>query len=104
MAFLLGRLNLKNEFRGFETNPAPNGTYLIGEAKSDRLPYEKVRMVIGKDFQIQELTVEGRDGSVLGFVFRNEELNPAIADADFRFTIPAGAELVEAVNSASGDN
>ncbi|MFZ0591795.1 MAG: outer membrane lipoprotein carrier protein LolA [Bryobacteraceae bacterium] len=104
MAFLLGRLNLKNDFRGFETNPAPNGTYLIAEAKNDRLPYGKIRMLIGPDLQIQELTIDGRDGSVLGFVFRNEKLNPPVPDAAFHFTIPAGAELVDAVNSPSGDN
>jgi outer membrane lipoprotein carrier protein len=104
MAFLLGRLNLRNEFRGFETNPAPKGTYLMAEAKNDRLPYGKVRMLIGQDSQIQELRVESRDGSVLGFVFTNEKLNPAISNAAFHFTIPAGAELVDAVNSGSGDN
>ncbi len=104
MAFLLGRLNLKNDFRGFETNPAPNGTYLIAEAKNDRLPYGKIRMLIGPDLQIQELTIDGRDGSVIGFVFRNEKLNPPIPDAAFHFTIPVGAELVDAVNSPSGDN
>jgi outer membrane lipoprotein carrier protein len=104
MAFLLGRLNLKNDFRGFETNPAPNGTYLIAEAKSDRLPYGKIRMLIGTDLQIQELTIDGRDGSVLGFVFRNEKLNPPVPDTTFHFTIPAGAELVDAINSPSGDN
>lgn len=104
MAFLLGRLNLKNDFRSFEINPAPNGTYLIAEAKSDRLPYEKIHMLIGQDLQIQELTIDGRDGSVLGFVFRNEKLNPPVPEAAFHFTIPAGAELVDAVNSPSGDN
>ena len=104
MAFLLGKLDLKKEFRAFETKPAGPDTSLVGEARTDRLPYETVQMLIGPDFAIHELTVHGRDGSILGFVFKNEVLNPEVPDKSFRFTAPPGADVVEAVSNGSGEN
>jgi outer membrane lipoprotein carrier protein len=104
MAFLLGRLDLKKEFRDFETKPSGADISLIGRARSGRLPYEKVQMLIGPNFAIRELTVDGRDGSVLGFVFRNEVVNPPVPDQAFQFKAPAGAEVVDAVATSSGEN
>jgi outer membrane lipoprotein carrier protein len=104
LAFLLGKLEMKKEFRSFETKPAQNGTYLLAEAKNDRVPYGKVQMLIGQGFEIKELTVDGRDGSVLHFSFRDEVVNPAIADQDFHFVPPPGADVVQAVTTESGDN
>jgi outer membrane lipoprotein carrier protein len=104
MAFLLGKLDLKKEFRAFETKPAGPGTYIVAEARTDRLPYEKVQMLVGSDYAIQQLTVHGRDGSVLGFTFKNEVVNPAVPDQAFRFTAPPGADIIDAVNTGSGEN
>lgn len=104
LAFLLGKLDMKKEFRGFEIKPAPNGTYLVAEAKNDRVPYGKVQMLIGQASEIKDLTVNGRDGSVLHFSFRDEAVNPAIADAEFHFVPPPGADVVQAVSAESGDN
>jgi outer membrane lipoprotein carrier protein len=104
MAFLLGKLDLKKEFRGFETKPAGSDTYLVAEARTDRLPYEKVQMLVGPDYAIHGLTVHGRDGSILGFVFKNEIVNPAVPDQAFRFTLPPGADVIDAVSNGSGEN
>ena len=104
LAFLLGKLDMKKEFRGFEIKPAPNGTYLVAEAKNDRVPYGKVQMLIGQASEIKDLIVNGRDGSVLHFSFRDEAVNPAIADAEFHFVPPPGADVVQAVSAESGDN
>jgi outer membrane lipoprotein carrier protein len=104
LAFLLGKLDFKKEFSGFETKAVPNGTYLVAEAKSNRVPYQRVRMLIGTSYQILELTVEGRDGSVLHFSFQNEDVNPKVAADTFDFTPPPGADIVDAVSSGSGDN
>jgi outer membrane lipoprotein carrier protein len=104
MAFLLGKLDLKKEFRSFQTAAAGPDTSLVAEAKSDRLPYENVQMLIAPDFAIRALTVHGRDGSTLGFEFANEVINPPLPDQAFRFTPPPGAEIVDAVAAASGGN
>lgn len=104
MAFLLGKLDLKKEFRSFETKTAGPGAYLVAEARTDRLPYEKVQMLVGSDYAIHALTVHGRDGSILGFVFKNEVLNPAVPDQSFHFTAPPGANVIDAVSTGSGEN
>jgi outer membrane lipoprotein carrier protein len=104
LAFLLGKLDMKKEFRSFETKPAQNGTYLLAEAKNHRVPYGKVQMLIGQNFEIKDLTVDGRDGSVLHFSFRGEVVNPVIADQEFHFVPPPGADVVQAVTAESGDN
>ena len=104
LAFLLGKLDMKKEFRSFEIKPAQNGTYLLAEAKNDRVPYGKVQMVIGQGYEIKDLTVDGRDGSVLHFSFKDEAVNPPIADKEFQFVPPPGADIVQAVTAESGDN
>ncbi len=102
MAFLLGKLDFAKEFRSFETKPDSSGnTCLTAEARNDRLPYEKVQMLIAPDNSIRQLIVEGRDSSKLGFSLQNEVLNPVISDEAFRFTIPEGAEVVDAVTTAA---
>jgi len=104
MAFLLGRLDMKREFKSFETRAAPDGTWLVAQAANDRLPYERVEMLIGKDYAIRQLTVNSRDQSVLTFQFQNEVLNPKVDASSFRFSAPPGAEVVDAVATGSGDN
>lgn len=104
LAFLLGKLDLKREFQSFETKPAQNGTYLIAHAKNSRLPYEQIMMLIGQDFRIKELTVTGRDGSMLSYSFSNEAVNPAIPNSAFQFKTPAGADIVDAVVASAAGN
>lgn len=104
MAFLLGKLDLKREFKSFETRPAPDGTWLVAKAAGDKLPYESVEMMIGPDYQIRQLAVDSRDQSVLKFQFRGEVMNPTVNADVFRFTAPVGAEVVDALAGGSGDN
>jgi outer membrane lipoprotein-sorting protein len=103
MAFLLGKLDLKREFKSFETRSVPEGTWLVAQA-SDKLPYEKVEMLIGQNFEIQRLSIDGRDQSVLTFQFRDEVVNPNVEASAFQFAVPAGADVVDAVAGDSGDN
>lgn len=101
LAFLLGRLDMKKEFRDFQVHPGDGGTWLNASAKSDRLPYEKVDMLIASDGAIRQLKVLGRDESVMTFAFNDEKLNPKVSDKLFHFTIPQGADVVAAIASES---
>jgi outer membrane lipoprotein carrier protein len=101
MAFLLGRLDLKKEFSKFGVRDGEGGTWLTGSAKSDRLPYKEVEMLIGPEGEIRKLNVLGRDESLLSFSFRDERVNPPVDDRIFQFEIPAGAEVVDAVEFKS---
>lgn len=98
LAFLLGHLDLKKEFKDFATHPGEGGMWLDALAKSDRVPYEQVEMLVGSDGSIEHLKILGRDGSAMDFVFTNERLNPAVDDKFFHFAIPPGAEVIDAVD------
>ena len=89
---------MKKEFRDFDTRAREGGTWLDATAKTDRLPYEKVEMLVSDTGTIQKLTVIGRDQSVLSYAFTEERLNPLLSDAVFHFQIPAGAQVIDAVS------
>ncbi len=98
LAFLLGRLDMKKEFRDFQVHDGEGGAWLDASAKNDRTPYEKIEMLIAPDASIRELKVVGRDGSLLAFSFNSEKVNPPLSDALFHFAIPPGAEVVDSVD------
>ena len=99
LAFLLGHLDMSKEFRNFETQTSGQGEWLKAQANSDRVPYKDIEMLIQDDGAIAELTVTGRDESRIAFSFSNERLNPPVPDSMFRFSIPPGAEVVDAIPS-----
>ena len=104
LAFLLGRLDMKKEFRDFDLHHADTGTWLDASAKNDRVPYEKMEMLIAPDASIRALKVIGRDESLLTFSFDNERVNPPAADELFRFKIPPGAEIVDSLGLGAEGN
>jgi len=103
LAFLLGHLDLKKEFRDFEMHAGERGTWLEGAAKSDRAPYERIAMLVAADGSVEQLKVIGRDGSNLEFHFTNERINNPVNDELFHFTIPAGAQVVDSVGLAASE-
>jgi outer membrane lipoprotein carrier protein len=98
LAFLLGRLDMKKEFRDFSTRPGDGGDWLFARSKNDRTPYDNIEMLIAEDGSVKDLKVAGRDQSALEFSFKDERLNPLVDDSLFHFTIPSGAEVVDSVN------
>ncbi len=94
LAFLLGKLDFSKEFRDFEMKQDGANYVVTAKAKNDRLPYEKVEMLATPDYRIERLVVNGQDGSILAFLFDQEKLNPPVNDAQFKFQMPAGAQLV----------
>lgn len=101
LAFLLGRLDMKKEFRDFAVRPAEGGAWLDASAKNDRVPYASVDMLVAPDGSVRELKVIGRDQSILAYSFTNERLNPPVSDQAFHFAIPPGAEVVNSLEFGS---
>jgi outer membrane lipoprotein carrier protein len=95
LAFLLGKLDFGKEFKDFEVRTEGANQLIIAKAKNEKLPYQKVQMLITPDDEIQRLVVNGPDLSVLTFQFAGEKLNPPVNDALFKFQMPAGATLVD---------
>lgn len=96
LAFLLGKLDFGKDFRDFEVKPEGVNRLVVAKARSDKLPYEKVQMLIAPDDQIQRLIINGQDLSILTFQFDGEKLNPPVGDALFKFQMPADATMVDA--------
>ena len=97
LAFLLGHLDMKKEFRDFRTEERQEGNWIEATAKNDRVPYSKVEMLLHADGTVEQLKIFGRDQSELSFKFKNERVDLAVADGLFRFQIPPGAEVVDSV-------
>lgn len=97
LAFLLGHLELKKEFKDFKERSGADGNWLSASAKNDRAPYQSIDMLVGSNGEIERLKILGRDGTTMAFAFEAEQVNPPVPDSLFHFSIPAGAEVVDAV-------
>jgi outer membrane lipoprotein carrier protein len=95
LAFLLGKLNFKKEFRNLKATPeADGGTRIAAEPKTDNLPYSAVEFVVTPDHRIREVKVTGFDKSMLAFTFEQEKVDPPLESRLFQFKAPPGAEIV----------
>jgi outer membrane lipoprotein carrier protein len=99
IAFLLGKLDFEKEFRDFEIKPDGANYAITAQAKSDKLPYERIQMLVTPDYEIQRLVIHTQDLSLLTFQLDGEKVNPPVDDALFKFQMPAGATLVDAEGS-----
>lgn len=93
MAFLLGKLDFAKDFRDFEVKQEGPNYLVVARAKNDKLPYERVQMLVTPDHAIQRLVIDGQDQSILTFQFADEKVNPPVDDAQFKFQMPPGATL-----------
>ncbi len=51
LAFLLGKLDFAKEFRDFDFKPEGTNYLITAKAKSDKLPYEKIQMLVTPDYR-----------------------------------------------------
>jgi outer membrane lipoprotein-sorting protein len=93
LAFLLGKLDFAKDFRDFDIKPQGADYMITAKAKSDKLVYEKIQMLVTTDYQIRRLVIDGQDLSILTFELEGEKLNPPVDEALFKFQMPAGATL-----------
>lgn len=99
LRYLLGKTKLTKEFEHLELLPSPpesSDLILRGKPRSmtDRL--QQVELEINKQNQIVRIQIEGTDGAVTEFRFRNLSENPGLEDALFRFSPPPGVQIIEA--------
>jgi outer membrane lipoprotein carrier protein len=95
LAFLLGRLDFRNDFKSFETHNEGAESWIAALPKSQNMAYTRVEFLAGADGQIHKVRVTGQDQSKLEFSFSNEQLNAPVAPALFIFKAPAGVQIVE---------
>jgi outer membrane lipoprotein carrier protein len=95
LAFLLGKLHFRKEFRNLKAVSEAAGTRITAEPKGDNLPYSQVEFVVNGDHQIRQVKVTGFDHSIMDFTFDQERLNPPLDAKLFAFQPPPGAQVVE---------
>ena len=95
LAFLLGKLDFKKEFRSFQTRAEGSDMWIVAEPKSQNLAYTKVEFLAMPDGEIRRVRVTGQDQSTLDFTFTNEELNAPVSPSLFVFHPPPGVQIVE---------
>ena len=97
--YLLGHSKLENEFKQLtiSAEPAKQGgdVVLEGVPKGMEDRAQRVLLEITRDGQIVGIRIEELDGSVTEFRFSDFEENVAVKPDLFRFTPPAGVEVVE---------
>jgi outer membrane lipoprotein carrier protein len=94
-AFLLGKLDFHEQFSKFEVSEDGPDTKIVAFPKSDKLLYTEISFEVAPNFTIKRLSVKGQDGSSTNYVFENEKKNVKFSDTMFRFTPPAGVEVVD---------
>lgn len=95
LAFLVGRVDLRRDFREFRSRPEGGLTHITALPRSPRAPFRSVSFLVGENLEILRLEIHGEDGSTMSFRFSEERMNPPLARELFRFEPPPGAELVE---------
>jgi outer membrane lipoprotein carrier protein len=100
LAFLLGKLDFKKEFKslGFRGIGigASSEAWIVAEPKSENLAYTKVEFLATPEGEIRRVRITGQDQSRLDFTFTNELLNAPVAPSLFTFHPPPGVQVVEA--------
>ncbi len=100
LRFLLGQTKLNKEFHDLSlasnVKPAqPGNIVLKGVPKGMEDRISRIALEITPGSQIARIEIEEVDGATTQFQFENEKENGVMADDRFRFTPPAGTEVME---------
>jgi outer membrane lipoprotein carrier protein len=98
LGFLLGRLDFWRDFGKFTYRAEGEDVRIVADPKSDRAAFTQVEFVVTPSRQIRYVKVVGQDRSIMEFRFSSEKLNPTLSESLFRFEIPPGAEVVDAMS------
>ena len=99
LRYLLGKTRLEKEFEGLRLGPAGSmqsgNVVLVGRpvALADRV--EEVRLEINPAFEIVRIEIIELGGSRTEFRFQRLNANLPAADNLFRFSPPAGVQIIE---------
>jgi outer membrane lipoprotein carrier protein len=100
LAFLLGKAKLEKELRALSFAPdiqawKPEDVMLRGVPRGLEDRVEQVVLEITPEHRIARILIHAADDSVTEYRFSNSRENVEVADKQFRFTAPAGTEVIE---------
>ena len=96
--FLTGKGNLTRDFTVSFTGAAPAGTYALKlQPALQQRDYDWLQLVVDQaTFQIRSLTAADKQGTRSTFTFSKMKENVGLSDKSFAFTIPRGADVIQA--------
>ncbi len=96
--FLTGKGNLTRDFTVSFVDPAPPGTYSLRlQPRHEQRDYDWLQLVVDRDtLQIRSLTAADKQGTRSTFTFSSLKENVGLADKLFAFSIPRGADVIQA--------
>lgn len=99
LRFLLGRMDLKREFRVEQARDAapldPGNPVLRLVPKNAGERFRELLLEVDQQQRIRRLKIVETDGGVTEFRLFGEVPNPALVNSMFQFQIPAGVEVVD---------
>jgi outer membrane lipoprotein carrier protein len=100
LAFLLGKSKLEKELRGLslasDLTPATAGNMVlrgVPEALAGRV--SEILLEVTPEHRIERIEIHEVDGSVTEYRFSGQRENGSIPDGQFKFSAPAGTEIIE---------
>ncbi len=101
LRFLLGKTKLDKELNGLSIAPDvtpsdPGNVVLRGVPRQMQDRISQVLLEITPDHRIARMWIDEVDGSVTEFQFRDQRENVVMNEQRFRFSPPAGVEVVDA--------
>jgi outer membrane lipoprotein carrier protein len=100
LAFLLGKTKLEKELETLSFAPdmqlwKPDDVMLRGVPRGLEDRVSQVLLEITPDHQIARILIHGTDDSITEYRFSDQKENLEVPDGKFRFSAPAGSEVVE---------
>jgi outer membrane lipoprotein carrier protein len=99
LAYLLGKTKLQKEFEALslapDASPLYPGNVVLRGVPKFMEGVNQVLMEIAPAGRIVRLVVDGADGSTTEYRFNDQQENLEIADRQFKFTPPAGVQVIE---------
>lgn len=98
LRFLLGHTLLEKEIDHLTLASAPNGAYkLAGQPRGQEKRIHSMTLTVAADGTILAIEIEETDGAITRFTFTAEQPNVPIPANTFRFIVPAGVPVVDAM-------
>ncbi|HEY1985709.1 MAG TPA: outer membrane lipoprotein carrier protein LolA [Terracidiphilus sp.] len=97
LRFLLGHTELEKELGHVVMAPAANGEFtLTGQPKGQEKRIPRLAVTATAAGFITAIEIEEVDGAITRFTFSGEEPNATVAPTAFRFSPPAGVQVIDA--------
>jgi outer membrane lipoprotein carrier protein len=96
LSFLLGKLDFQKDFDEFRARREGDDAVITAIPRNKKLLFKEIVMRVAPDSALRRVTVVGQEGSEMDYAFQGEQRNPKLPDSLFRFTLPAGAQVLDA--------